>query len=175
MIAYNHSDVPPVFETKNPASVMVFGAAASDGSVMDPRFIESGLKIGTKEYLDILKNSLLPWMEQKFGLDNVVLIQDSAPCHGSKATQAFLGEKVPFFVRAKIWPSSSPDLNLLDYFLWGVLQARTNASPHSSVNSLKTCIVRATRKIKKAEVAAAAKRFRSRVEAVIAQKGGHIE
>ncbi|XP_036361569.1 uncharacterized protein LOC118764672 [Octopus sinensis] len=63
VIAYNPSDVPFVFETKNLVSVMVFGAVASDGSVMDLHFIESGLKIGTKIYLDILKNSLLLWME----------------------------------------------------------------------------------------------------------------
>ena len=64
----------------------------------------------------VQKTFLLPWMEQNFGLDNVVLIQDSPPSHTSIATQAFLGEKAPFFVRAKIWPSNSPDLNLLDYF-----------------------------------------------------------
>lgn len=87
VIAYDSSDVRPhpVFETKNPASVMVFGAVMSDGSVMDPHYTKSGLKNDTKEYLDILNNSLLPSMEQKFEVDNVVLIQ------GSKSTQALLG------------------------------------------------------------------------------------
>ena len=59
IIAFNPSDVPPVFQTKNPASFGVFGAAASDGSVMNPHFIAGRLKISTKECLDILKASLL--------------------------------------------------------------------------------------------------------------------
>ena len=36
IIAYNPSDVPPVFQTKTPASLMVFSATESDGSVMNP-------------------------------------------------------------------------------------------------------------------------------------------
>ena len=55
VIAYDPSDVPPVFQTKNPASLKVFGAVVSDGRVMNPHFIAAGLKISTKEYLDILK------------------------------------------------------------------------------------------------------------------------
>lgn len=50
-------------------------------------------------YLDILKNSLLVWMAQKFGLDNMVLTQDSTPCHVSKATQTFFDKREPFFVK----------------------------------------------------------------------------
>lgn len=37
---------------------MAFGAAASDGRAMDPPFIEEGVTIGTKEYLDILHDVL---------------------------------------------------------------------------------------------------------------------
>ena len=85
ILAYDSSDIPPVFQTKNPASLMVSGAVASDGIVLNPHFTANGLKICTKEYLDILNTPLLPWMEQNFGLDNVVLIQDSAPSHISKA------------------------------------------------------------------------------------------
>ena len=82
---------------------------------------------------------------------------------------ASLGEKVRYFVRADIWPSNSPDLNLLDYILWGVLQARTNALPHSSAKSLKTYIVRVTSEIKRAEVSF------SWVGTVIAQEDSHIK
>ena len=75
---------------------MVVRVAANDGSVMNPHFIAAGLKISTKEYLNILKTSQLSWREQNFGLDNVVLIYIySVPSHTSKETQAFLGEKVP--------------------------------------------------------------------------------
>ncbi|QQP35802.1 Hypothetical protein FKW44_020691, partial [Caligus rogercresseyi] len=57
--------------TKNPADVMVFGALASDG-----------LKINTVENVHILEEVFFPWMDEKFGLDNVVLVQDSAHAMG---------------------------------------------------------------------------------------------
>ena len=47
IIAFDPSEVPPVMQSKNPASVMVFPAVASDGKVMPPHFIEAGLKINT--------------------------------------------------------------------------------------------------------------------------------
>ena len=41
IIAYNPSNVPPVVQSKHPASVMVFVAVASDGKVMPVYFIEA--------------------------------------------------------------------------------------------------------------------------------------
>ena len=59
-IAKDSPCVPPVMESNFPASVMVFGAVASNGKVMPPHFIEAGLKINTVEYLTILEEVLLP-------------------------------------------------------------------------------------------------------------------
>lgn len=58
--AYQTSDICTVFEAKNSASVIMFRAVVADRSVIDPYFIERGLKISTKQCLDILKNCLLP-------------------------------------------------------------------------------------------------------------------
>lgn len=175
VIAFDPSDVPPVLQTKHPASAMVFGAVASDGTIMDPHFIKAGLRLGTKEYLEILQTVLLPWIDQHWDRSDVVFLQDSAPSHGSKAMQEFLAKELPFFVKAQIWPSNNPDLNILDYFIWGTLQERVNAHPHSSLASLKASITRETRKMEKDKIVGAAKRFRSRIERVIAAGGSHIE
>ena len=43
VIARNLSDIPPVIQTKNPASLMVFGDAGSDISVMNSDFITVGV------------------------------------------------------------------------------------------------------------------------------------
>ena len=107
---------------------MVFGAVASDGSVMPPHFIDANLKVNTAQYIAIFKTILLLWMEKRFVLDNVVLVQDSAPCHGFEITQTFLVNNIPFFVKSDIWPSNSSNLNVLDYFVLGVVQSEVNAS-----------------------------------------------
>ena len=64
IIAFDPSEVPPVMQSKNPASVMVFAAVASDGNVMPPHFIEAGVKINTADYLKILKDVLMPWIRK---------------------------------------------------------------------------------------------------------------
>ena len=102
-------------QSKNPASVMVFAAVASDGKVMPSHFIEAGLKINTAEYLKILKDVLMPWIRRNYDPFKVMLVQDSAPAHGAKKVQDFLKENFPLMVPKDIWSSSSPDLNVCDY------------------------------------------------------------
>ena len=119
---------------------MVFDVVASDGKVMSPHFIDAGLKINTAEYLKILKEVLLPWIKKNYDPMKVMFIQDSAPAHGSKTVQKFLKKELPLFVPSTISPSSSPDLNPCDYWLWGDVEKVSNAQPHSSVVSLKTSI-----------------------------------
>ncbi len=44
-------------------------------------------------------------------------MQDLAPVRKAKATQTWLEQNVPDFIRANDWISTSPDLNPLDYAL----------------------------------------------------------
>ena len=52
-------------------------------------------------------------------------------------------ENLPLMVPKDIWPSSSPDLNICDYCLFGVIEGNSNVTSHPSVNSLKASIRRA--------------------------------
>ena len=88
--------IRPVMQSKNPASVMVFVAVASDGRVMPPHFIKAGLKINTAEYLNILNDVLLPWIYRYYDATKVMLVQDSA--HGAKQVQTYLKKNLPLFV-----------------------------------------------------------------------------
>lgn len=73
------------------------------------------------------------------------------------------------------WPPSSPDLNPLDYYVWGVLERETNEHSHNTIHSLKAAITRAMSNINKNHLIRACQRFRKRIEAVIEAKGGYIE
>ena len=68
-----------------------------------------------------------------------MLVQDSAPVHGVKKVQDFL-KGFPLMVPKDIWPSSSQDLNVCDYWLFGVIEGKSNVNSHPSVNSLKAII-----------------------------------
>ncbi|KAF2362962.1 Homeobox domain-like [Trinorchestia longiramus] len=175
VVAYDPSEVPPVMQSKNLASVMVFAAVASYGKVMPPHFIEAGLKINTAEYLKILKDVLMPWIRRNYDPFKVMLVQDSAPAHGAKKVQDFLKENLPLMVPKDIWPSSSPDLNVCDYWLFGVIEEKSNITSHPSVNSLKSAIRRAFRNLDPEDVKRSCSRFRSRISQIIDAKGSHIE
>uniref|UniRef100_A0A914D9S8 Uncharacterized protein n=1 Tax=Acrobeloides nanus TaxID=290746 RepID=A0A914D9S8_9BILA len=41
------------------------------------------------------------------------------------------------------WPSNSPDLSILDYSLWSILEAEACSKPHQSVEALKKSLVKA--------------------------------
>ncbi len=62
----HHPNVRLVKRRKNPASVMVFAAASSDGCVMDPIFFPSGMTVTSKTYQDQVLEKLVPWMTEHY-------------------------------------------------------------------------------------------------------------
>ena len=88
IIAYNPSDVPPVVQSKHPASELVFVAVASDSKVMPVHFIEAGLRVNTKEYLKILKEVLISWIKND-DPKKVIFTYDSAPLMGQRKCRPY--------------------------------------------------------------------------------------
>lgn len=174
-IAYSPDEVAPVMKGKNPASVMVFGAVASDGRIMPPHFMPAGVMIDTDAYLTILKESLIPWMMKYYDLSKVMLVQDSAPAHASQRVQDFLSQRIPLYVPKDIWPSNSPDLNPCDFWMWGVVEQKSNSTTPANVSDLKKAIRKAVSTIDQDEARRACSAFRRRLERVRDADGGHIE
>ncbi|CAI9734090.1 Hypothetical predicted protein [Octopus vulgaris] len=130
--------------SKNPASVMVFGAVANDGKLMRLHFIEAVLKINTAEYLKILE-VLLPWIRKHYEASGIMFVQDSATDHFSKRVQEFLKKELPVFVPKDIWPDSNP----CEFWLWSAAEAISNITSHKCVSVLKASIKGAFSKMKK--------------------------
>ena len=70
---------------------------------------------------------------------------------------------------------SSPDCNPLDYFFWGVFERKSNKHAHNTLDSLRAAITEKFADMKKGVVAKACRRFRPRLEMVVAADGGYIE
>src|SRR5206468_9386973 len=45
--------------------------------------------------------------------------QDSAPAHRARDTIELLRQETPDFIGPDLWPANSPDLNPVDYRIWG--------------------------------------------------------
>ena len=72
-------------------------------------------------------------------------------------------------------PTSSPDLNPLDYFVWSYVENITNLTSHNTKASLIAAIHRVFAELPPALVENACSHFRIRIETVIKAEGGYIE
>ena len=72
-------------------------------------------------------------------------------------------------------PTSSPDLNLLDYFVWSYVENITNMTSHNTKASLITAICQVFAKLPLALVEKTCSQFRIRIKSVIEAEGGYIE
>lgn len=169
------SEVPTVMHTKFPSSLMILGVVSNEGHVMPPYFFPQGLRINASVYIEALDTCVKPWIEKVAHGRSYVFQQDSAPCHTAIKTQKWLALNFHDHVTPNLWPPSSPDLNPLDYFVWGVVEKETNKHPHNTKDSLRASISSAMMNMNKNHLIAACKHFRSRLEAVIDTEGDFIE
>ena len=70
-----------------------------------------------------------------------VFKQDSAPAHRARATVEYLRQTAPEFISPGLWPPNSPDLNPVDYKIWGCVQERVYQKPIRDVDQLKQHLV----------------------------------
>ena len=113
----------------------------------------------------LVQSSDRPWVWQ----------QDPAPAHKSKETQAWLQKECYDFVPFSHWPSSSLNLNLLDYFVRSYVENITNTTSNNTKASLITTIHRVFTELPPALVEKACSQFRILIVAVIEAEGGYIE
>ncbi|CAB4058264.1 unnamed protein product [Lepeophtheirus salmonis] len=172
-IATCTSHVRKVMKTKFPAMVMVFGVVRGEGHVMPPHIFETGLKVNTEVYLDVMEKVVLPWIQGMAGNRPWVWQHDSAPCHVSKISMQFVNRYD--VVTKDLWPPNSPGLNPLDYFVWGYVERHTNRHPHSTKVSLMDSIKEVFGNMDNEMVRRACGRFRGRIKAFIDANGDDIK
>ena len=58
--------MPPVNQTKHLASSMMLSIFALNENKMPPHWFPKGLRGGAKEYLDVMKAVVKPWIDIKY-------------------------------------------------------------------------------------------------------------
>jgi len=88
--------------------------AISNIGKMEAHFIDKGTKVDGRYYRkNLLQNHLLLDICQK-SCGDFVLFE-----HCAKSIVKFLQQNVPNFIEPSVWPPNSPDLNHVDYAVWG--------------------------------------------------------
>ena len=100
-----------------------------------------------------LRIKVFPWARRTYGQwqRHWVFQQDGAPSHKVEETQNLIRDNVPEFIEVDIspqrnngeWSPNSPDLRILHYSLWSILEAEACSKPHQSVEALKKSLVKA--------------------------------
>lgn len=161
------------FQNKN--SVMVWAAIGWNGKI-PLKFVDKGVKINKEYYLnEILISTLSPNVASIYPNGQWTFQQDSAPAHKAKVVQAWLRSNCPDFISTEDWPASSPDLNPLDYCIWGTLEAKVNTTPHRSIESLKRKLIKEWANLPMDLVRASIDCWRRRLSLTVKQKGGRFE
>uniref|UniRef100_A0A914BUK9 Uncharacterized protein n=1 Tax=Acrobeloides nanus TaxID=290746 RepID=A0A914BUK9_9BILA len=73
------------------------------------------------------------------------------------------------------WPPNSPDLNVMDYSIWSILEAEACSKPHQSIDALKKSLMKACNKIPQEVIDGAVDDFPKRLQKCIDAGGGHVE
>jgi len=108
-------------------SLMVSVTVSSLGATQ-LHFLEPGVKVNGEYYRNtVLLNILLPDIRSVFE-DYYVFQQDGAPAHRARDTVTMLQRETPEFISLEMWPPNLPDLNPVDYSIWGMLQERVYCS-----------------------------------------------
>ncbi len=126
--------------SKAPAKLMVLGVMASDGKKCPIIFVPDGEKVTADTYQALLRRCVIPWLSALYPEGNYVFQQDGAPAQTVNSTQQFIESNMATHWSKTVWPPYSPDLNLLDYGIWGVMQTKVNATSHKNKSALTRTI-----------------------------------
>lgn len=85
-----------------------------------------------EKYIEVLKNRLLPQVNDWFGNKPWIFQQDSAPCHTARSVKAWCQENS---VSLLPWAGNSPDMNPIES-LWAALKDEIHEVPITTKKEL---------------------------------------
>lgn len=103
--------------------------------------------------------------------------QDGAPAHTARVTQEWLHANCPEIIEKDQWPPNSPDLNPLDYHVWGAMLERYHKLQPmpKTIAELKVALQSIWDDMPQEPINKAVKDFTKRLKACVQANGGHFE
>ena len=126
---------------------MVWARVMSTGLKTPLIFIEAGVKINQHAYLKMLKGKVVPWVKKGTGNKGITLQQDGATCQSARLVQDWCKDNFKLFWPKELWPPFSLDLNAMDFGIWFIVEQKSCAVFHSSVEVLKQKLTKSWAKI----------------------------
>lgn len=139
-------------------------------------FVPDETKINAGNYTGKLLPLLLEDCQNLLQHD-FVFQQDGAPAHTARQTQEWLATNCPDFIGKEEWPPNSPDLNPLDYCVWGLMVAayQKHRPKPTTKAELKVVLQIIWEGLSQDSIDKAVLGFRKRLRACVKANGGHFE
>ena len=153
---------------------MMLAIAASNGENMPWGWFQRGYWLTPDAYKESLEMKALPWARKITKKSDYVFHHHGASKNWLDAVKNLLDANRSFWPK-DYWPSQSPYLNFFNFSLWTNIEEKVCKICHSNTDKFKTSVSSAWRLMRKRFVRKVCKSFRSRLDRVIAAKGGHIE
>jgi len=107
--------------------------------------------------------------------DVFIFQQDSAPAHRARDTIELLRHETQDFIGSYVWPANSPDLNPVDYMIWGLIQELVYQTAIQDTDDLKQRLTSDWAELIQRVVDKAIEQWQPRLRACIRAKGQHFE
>jgi len=138
-------------------------------------FVDPGVMIDGAYYHNVLlSQQLLPAIRQISG-EFFIFQQDNAPAHRARDTTNLLERDTPAFISPDLWPPNSPDLNPVDYKVWGVMQHRVDQTKVKDLDDLKRRLIGVWAGVQQSLIDDAINQWRKRLRVCVRARDGHLE
>ena len=135
-------------------------------------FVQPGVKVNGQYYRDVvLSQQMLPAIKHIAG----VFEQDSVPAHRARDSIQLLQQETPDFIGPDLWPPNSPDLNPVDYKIFGVMQQRVYERRVNNVDELKQRLIAVWDGMQQNVIDSAVDEWRKRLRARARAEGRQFE
>lgn len=156
-------------------SLIVWAGICARGKIALVFFNEKQRLTG-EVYRQMLQETVIPRIWRLYPNDDAILLQDGATCHTARATQTFLEENLPAFIRKNEWPPMSPDANPCDFRLWQWMNRKVYADGHPrTIDELRRKILAAWKQLDNATIKMWMSEFKPRIESIVKMQGKHVE
>ena len=123
-------------------------------------------------YQHILREQLLPTMEEQLGDEQCLFQHDGAPCHKANVIPNWLREQNINILGP--WPGNSPDLNPIEN-LWSILKRRVEKQNPTYSDKLQALIMQEWAAISQDVAQKLIDSMPERIEEILKNRGQHCK
>jgi inhibitor of nuclear factor kappa-B kinase subunit alpha len=172
-----HKNIP--ISSRPPAShspgVMVWGGISQRGRT-PLIFVEPGVKINALYYQNSILTKMKEWcMNSVGGTSKITLQQDWALAHRAKSSKTWLRSNNIAFWDENVYPAASPDLNPMDFSVWGWMLQHLRDTSIPSVDLLKVRLLEIWENLNQNSIDQAIDQVPVRLESLMSAEGGRFE